>query len=159
MNARQERSFDCDEMLLCEAMGIGRTVAVQTRNDTMPSGQEWAIVGHRVMLTKKGAVELLKRLGFTLPDSDMKAMLVRCRPGPAPQEKGRILVRVLRPWTNPAMLMGFNLSAPDSRMVDVKVGKNTNFRPGMELVAEHLDGDPEDVFTLVGPAPRAYGRW
>ena len=71
---------------------------------------------------------------------------------------GKVMVRVMRVCANPRLLLcAYSESGTESRVL-VRVGRNANFRLGMELEARRAarEGEP---WIYEGRMPRFCGRW
>jgi hypothetical protein len=70
----------------------------------------------------------------------------------------RVLVKVLRVCANPRLVLCTYSEGGTERRVLVRVGRNANFRRGMELEAKRPQKE-SDVWGYAGALPRLRGRW
>ncbi len=154
----KEPLFEYDEDKLSVVSGVAVGHLQGARLEILKKGADWALSGGNVLLTLQGVTAVLGHIGFPLKKkgAELAVALDAARLVSLPTV-GVVRVRVTALPRNTAIVVGENLNV--GGMVRVLVGDSVNFTHGMELKASPLAGADPDVFTLVGPRPRARGRW
>jgi hypothetical protein len=105
-------------------------------------------VAKALFATNKGAEEVLKQ--EALADSAPSSFVTT--------EHEEVQVKVLRICANPRLVLCGHQADGFERRVLVRVGKNANFSPGMELKALRPERETEP-WGYAGRLPRFRGRW
>jgi hypothetical protein len=165
MKTKEQRvMFEYDEDLLAVAAGVARGFMGEARGKCLKRGAEWDVCCGRVLLAREGVEKVLRVLGMEYEKKGadgvhgMEGVLNAARQKTLP-DAGEIRVRVVVIPTNPALVIGVNMTSKKEEMVRVLVGQNGNFTLGMEMPAKKVPGTDADVFALVGEKPRSRGRW
>ena len=130
-----------------EVRGPGGRKARHTRAQESTSGEEPKIA-KALLTTNNGAEELLKQEGLT--DSAPNSFVTN--------EHEEVQVKVLRICANPRLVLCGYQDDGFERRVLVRVGKNANFVPRMELKASRPERETEP-WRYAGTLPRFRGRW
>ena len=148
--------YDEDKLSLVSGVAVGHLQSART--SLLKKGADWTLHGGSVLLTLQGVLAVLGGIGFPMKKKGAKlaaaldGALLNSLPA-----AGVVRVRVTALPRNTALVVGENMNA--GGMCRVVVGDSVNFTHGMELKAQPMDGADPDVFVLVGPRPRARGRW
>lgn len=154
----KEPLFEFDEDKLAMVAGVAVGHLHKARTECLKKGADWALSGGSVLLTLQGVVLILGHLGFPVKKkgAELATAFEIARVASLPTV-GLVRVLVTAIPRNTSIVVGENMQTGE--LVRVLVGDSVNFTHGMEMKAQRLAGADPDVFVLVGPRPRARGRW
>lgn len=134
-----------NETALAEAIGVNRKELAALRRRALKEGTDFEKRGGAVVYSADGMAAVARALEVEAPDPEKNG-------GGAPVE---VVLRVTRVPRNPRIVLATDGTTADLR---VKVRRNVNFRPGMEVPALPVPGI-DGLFEFRGRLPRRPGRW
>ena len=140
-------SGDVEIIRTREVRGPGGRKARLKRAQENTSGEEPEIA-KALLAINNGAEEVHKPQGLT--DSDPNSFVT--------SKQREVMVKVLRCCANPRLVLCAYQDNGLERRVLVRVGRNANFMPGMELKAMRPARETEP-WGYAGRLPRLRGRW
>lgn len=152
------------EARVAESLGVPRA-RVKAVRDGLQEGQDWLMLRGRVVLTDRGLNEVMLALAPSAAKRETNGQLVKYRPRRAevvvtkiPRNPHLVLGKIVRVADGAASLgpAGPNKGPVIGQVVRVKVKRNLNFIPGMEMPCYR---ESWDVWVLDRPCPRFRGRW
>jgi hypothetical protein len=155
---KDEGMFCIRESSLVGRLNISRNDLLAIRTRLLQEGVHYAKIKRRVMLSFTGFAMIAKSLEMTRAEADK----VTGNPSAENEKKpasgaagcnAPVLFKVTaRRTTNPHIVMASN----GTLTVRVRVKTKQNFRPGMVVRCEHVQGD---LYNLVGNCPRFPGKY
>jgi hypothetical protein len=135
---------------LARRLGVSREAVAAVRRGLPP--ETWGQAGGRIVLGKEAEEAVVAAL---VPgDASIEALRAVQVPSAAKEGREDAELQVVRLTRNVHVVMARAPGAAD--LLRLKVARADNFRPGMKVMARHVQAD---LWEYAGRGPRSPGRW